>query len=88
MLMIALAVVWWTIAVVMLSWALFKFEPEDPKALAYALCLSVLWPLTLVVIVPMIIYDTLVLSTKRIRNDLKNRGILRQFEAWLEERNK
>jgi hypothetical protein len=80
--MLIILAAWWTIAVVMLSWAFTKVEPT-PLDTGIIICMSVFWPVTAVALVPYVAYQMLVASTTRIRADLKNRGILREFEQWL-----
>jgi hypothetical protein len=48
--------------------------------------MAVFWPITAAIVVPALIYQALVASASRIRIDLKNRGILREFEDWLKTR--
>jgi hypothetical protein len=85
--LILAAVVWWTFAVVILMTVVNASDIDNIKDLAISIGLAVFWPLTAVMVVPFIIYQAAVASTSRIRVDLKNRGVLREFEAWLRERN-
>lgn len=80
------AVVWWTFAVVVIMIIANTSDFDDYKSLAFAIGFAVFWPLTAVIVVPALIYQALVASASRIRIDLKNRGILREFEDWLKTR--
>jgi hypothetical protein len=53
-----------------------------------AIGLAVFWPVAAVAIVPVLVYQSVVAGTARIRADLKNRGVLREFETWLREHKK
>jgi hypothetical protein len=86
-LIIVSAVAWWTFAVVVLMIIANSSDIADAKSLAFAIGFAVFWPLTAVIVVPALIYQALVAGTTRIRADLKNRGILREFEDWLKTRN-
>lgn len=86
--MLIILAVWWTIAVVTLSWAFTKVEPSSILDTGIVICMSILWPLTATAMLPYVVYLMLVMSTQQIRNDLRNRGILREFEAWLADQKK
>jgi len=83
MLLIAIAV-WWTFAVVGLV-IMIQDSSRDIADRALIVGLAVFWPLCAVAVLPVLTYQGLVASTARIRVDLKNRGLIRQFEAWLKE---
>ena len=86
MLLIAIAV-WWTFAVVALV-IMIQDSSRDIVDRALIVGLGVFWPLCAVAVLPVLIYQGLVASTARIRVDLKNRGIIAEFEQWLDSRDK
>jgi hypothetical protein len=86
-LIVVSAVAWWTFAVVVLMIIANNSDFDDAKSLACAIGFAVFWPITAVIVVPALIYQAFVASASRIRIDLKNRGILREFEDWLKTRN-
>jgi uncharacterized integral membrane protein len=51
--------------------------------LAVAMALAVFWPATVVAGAVILVYSNSVKSVQQIRNDLRNRKILREFEEWL-----
>ena len=79
--------VWWTFAVVALIMVITAGDITGPLDFGIVIALCVLWPVTVVLFIPMILYEAIVASTSRIRIDLTNRGVLRDFEQWLRERN-
>lgn len=85
-LIVVSAVAWWTFAVVVLMIIANTSDFDDYKSLAFAIAMAVFWPITAVIVVPALIYQALVASASRIRIDLRNRGILREFEDWLKTR--
>jgi hypothetical protein len=83
---IAGVAVWWTFAVVTVVLAVTADEISSSRDFGIVLGLCVLWPISAVLFVPAILYQAAVASTRRIRIDLNNRGVLRDFEQWLRER--
>lgn len=84
MLLIAVGV-WWTFAVIV--WVMIMHEGgRDTKDQMMAIGLSVFWPAVAIGVVPALVYSSWVSSTARIRVDLKNRGIMREFEQWLKDK--
>jgi hypothetical protein len=79
--------VWWTFAVVAFIMAITAGDITSPLDFGIVLALCVLWPVTVVLFIPAVLYQAIVASTRRIRIDLKNRGVLREFEQWLRDRN-
>lgn len=84
--LILAAIVWWTFAVALVALIASVSEVTDMKDVAFLIGLSVFWPLTATLALPAIAYSAAVASTQRIRADLRNRGVLREFETWLRER--
>jgi hypothetical protein len=79
--------VWWTFAVIV--WVMIMQDARgSTKDWMMAIGLAVFWPIVAVAIVPVLAYQSVVASTARIRADLDNRDILREFEAWLREHKK
>ena len=83
--LILAAVVWWTFAVALVALITSNSNSADLKDVAITIGLSVFWPVTATLALPAIIYQAVVASTRRIRIDLRNRGVLREFETWLRE---
>lgn len=84
--LILAAIVWWTFAVALVALIASHSDITDMKDIALTICLSVFWPVTATLALPAIVYQAAVASTSRIRIDLRNRGVLREFETWLRER--
>ena len=84
--LILVAVVWWTFAVALVALISTHFDITDRKDVALTIGLSVFWPVTATLALPAIVYQAAVASTSRICIDLRNRGVLREFETWLRER--
>ena len=79
--------VWWTFAVIV--WVMIMLDiGRDTKDWLMAIGVAVFWPIVAIGIVPVLVYQSVVASTSRIRADLDNRGVLREFEAWLREHKK
>jgi hypothetical protein len=80
------AMLWWTIAVVLIMSFIMSDLRSSNKdtVLAFALCLS--WPFFLPFGTVWLLYSFFVKSTKQLRNDIENRGLLREFEEFLKER--
>lgn len=81
---LGVAIIWWTITVICIS--AIRNLCEDWKGFFYALPLALLWPFTLPACSIAIFYRTLILSTRSLRIDLHNRGLLQDFEEWLATR--
>ena len=78
--------VWWAFAVVTLA-LLIQDVSRNAEDRIMVVTIAAAWPLFLI---PALIYGTyqmLVASKARILMDLKNRGVLAEFEEWLEQRN-
>ena len=80
---IVLAILWWTFAVAALSMAVSHEGQMHWRVLGYCL----FWPVLLPFIGAALIYDMAVKSTLRLRADLKNRKLLKEFDAYMRERN-
>lgn len=73
------------------TWAIFalcvfalivgKYEEAAWKELA----LSLVWPTLIPLGMIYFPYIACVKSVKRLRQDLKNRGVLKEFDAWYDE---
>lgn len=87
MLIAILAVVWWTFAVVAMSFMINLADMRSNREKLMTIAVSVFWPIIAVGMVPAIIYTATVKSTAQIRADLRNRKVLREFETWLAEHN-
>ena len=83
-----LVAVWWTFVIVCFMSFVEVWDSKKYKDVIIVLGLSVFWPVMAVCAVPWLIYKAMVASTAQIRVDLKNRGTLREFEAWLAQQDK
>lgn len=84
MLLLAIGV-WWTFAVI--AWVMIMHETgRDTKDQMLAIGIAVFWPAVAIGAIPALIYTSCVSSTARIRADIKNRGIMKEFEQWLKDR--
>lgn len=84
-----IAIVWWTFAVI--AFVVFVTALEETwsvTACATILVMAVFWPITVLLMIPVSIYNMSVSSAKQIRTDLRNRKVLNEFEEWLRTRNK
>ena len=88
--LIMLAVLYWTfaIAVFAIFAALVVAEHSGlgVKDFLLILVVAVFWPFAVIAAIPIYVYQATVASTKRIRTDLHNRKLLREFENWLKNR--
>lgn len=77
---------WWTITVVLILSVIDEFRGSNKEtALAMAGCLS--WPFLLPFVFIMLLYDMLVKSTAKLRIDIDNRGLMKEFEEFINQRN-
>ena len=84
MLLVAIGV-WWTFAVI--AWVMVMHDGgRDTKDQMLAIGLAVFWPVVAFGVVPALVYQSCVASTARLRNDLRNRKLLAEFEQWLKDR--
>lgn len=74
---------WWTFAVMVMALLVSATDVEKPVDMFMIVGMAVFWPITAVLAIISSIYRSLVLSTKQIRVDLKNRELLRKFEEWV-----
>ena len=78
---------WWTYAVII--WVMIMHEGgRDTKDRVLAIGFAVFWPIVAICAVPAMLYSACVASASRIRADLKNRGVLKEFDSWLRNRYK
>lgn len=83
---VAALAVWWTFAVVVWMTLALGDWINGKKDMLAAIGMAAAWPLTAAIAIPMLIYSAVVSSADRIRVDLRNRNLLREFEGWLRER--
>lgn len=77
---------WWTITVVLILSVIDEFRGSNKETtLAMAGCLS--WPFLLPFVFIMLLYDMLVKSTAKLRIDIDNRGLMKEFEEFINQRN-
>lgn len=78
------AVAYWTFAVVLA--ALAVNQVNNSMDMLWVVGIAAIWPLAALFMLIALPYQAAVASTKRIQNDLQNRGLLREFQQWLRER--
>jgi len=78
------AAFYWTFMVA--ATAILANQVSGVRDAAWVMGVAILWPLFVIVAMVALPYGALVASTKRIRVDLHNRKLLREFETWLRER--
>lgn len=77
---------WWTMTVVLLMSILDEFMGSNREvALAIGACLA--WPFLLPFVFIMLLYDMLVKSATKLRIDIDNRGLMKEFEEFIKQRN-
>lgn len=86
LIVVAALVVWWTFAVVVWMTLALGDWINDKKDMLLAIGMAAVWPLTAAIAIPMLIYSAVVSSAARIKIDLENRKLLRDFECWVRER--
>jgi hypothetical protein len=86
MMLIIVAVLWWTFSVVLFAWIVSDTSHNGFIAWAKTITLAIAWPLFAPFVVIALIYQGLVVSTSQLRKDLDNRKLLREFEDWLENK--
>lgn len=79
---------WWAIAVPMVAKAADEFDRDHPWQSLAIFAAAIVWPITAVAFVPVVLVAASFQSAKNIRKGLYNRGVLREFEAWLDESEK
>jgi cell division protein FtsX len=76
---IVFAVLYWTFAVAVLA----LLREADPKQLWASVVVAIMWPILIPVIVVGLLYRVVVRSAKTIRDDLRNRKLLAEFDEFL-----
>lgn len=77
---------WWTMTVVLLMSVIDEFMGNNREvALAIGGCLA--WPFLLPFVFIMLLYDMLVKSATKLRIDIDNRGLMKEFEEFIKQRN-
>jgi len=79
---IVLAVLWWTFAVAAISQAIAHEGKMHWRVIGYCM----FWPTLLPVLGVGLIYDMSVKSSLRLREDLRNRRLLKEFDEYMRER--
>jgi hypothetical protein len=82
---VAGAILYWTFAVVCIAFISDAAAREPLYIKAAAICVAVLWPLSVLIAFIAFLYRIPVASAQTIRTDLHNRKLLRKFEKWLKE---
>jgi hypothetical protein len=84
--MLYLILGYWSLVVIFFAFAtvaMLDSTRTNFLDLAAAMTLAVFWPATVVAGAVILVYSNSVKSVQQIRNDLRNRKILREFEEWL-----
>jgi hypothetical protein len=82
------AILWWTLSVIIFMAIMNEQSHSGVGALVETITVSTLWPVFVPFVVIGLLYQSVVKSTAQLRNDLRNRKLLAEFEAWLKEQNK
>lgn len=69
--------VWWTFAVVV-----FAFMTYERMGRNEALTSAAFWPFWVAISFPVMVWRLPFKTTKAIRTDLRNRKLLKEFDAW------
>lgn len=78
------ATFYWTFMVATI--AVLANQVNNTRDAAWIVGIAIIWPVFAVVALVALPYGAVVASSKRIRADLHNRGLLREFETWIRER--
>ena len=81
---IVAAAFYWTFMIAAV--AILAQHVTEPKRIWWVIGIAATWPLFAIATMVALPYGSLVASTKRIRVDLHNRKLLREFEDWIRER--
>jgi len=81
---IASVLIWWMFAIPILGVLLADKSASTIESVA----LAVFWPLLLAPVAVVLTYGMFVKAPGKIRADIRNRGLIREFECFLEERKK
>jgi len=81
-----ITMLWWTVAVVLCMSLLSEFSSTKKEMLLMAV-VCICWPLFTPFAVVILLYDLWVSSVKRIRIDIENRGLMKEFEEFIKLRN-
>ena len=81
---IVAAAFYWTFMVATI--AVLSHRVDNTRDVMLVVGIAVTWPLFAIVALVALPYGAAVASTKRIRIDLHNRKLLREFETWIRER--
>ena len=73
--------IWWSLVVVMASLGMQNVD-RDIMEKVKVIVVAITWPVYVIPVLVYFAYDALVDSGLRIRHDLQNRGLLREFEEW------
>jgi hypothetical protein len=74
---------YWSVAVAILA---LSASGATEYPLIETVSVAVAWPIFIMVYVPYLIWRSLFKAAASIRIDLDNRNLLREFDAWLTER--
>lgn len=80
------AAFYWTFMVATI--AVLANQVNNTRDVMWVVGVAIIWPVFAVVAMVALPYGAVVASSKRIRADLHNRKLLREFETWLREHKK
>lgn len=78
--LIAAVAVWWTIAVAFFGIIAGSQDISDDAGEWVAF--SIFWPFTAVIFIAVILWRLPFKTVKHMRQDMYNRGVLREFDEW------
>ena len=86
---VVLLLIWWSVAAPLTGFIMGRFDVDEYGVIAFMMVIAatILWPVSVVIGAVIIIYRIPMATARTIRIDLRNRGLLREFDAWLRERN-
>jgi len=83
--LIAIAVlVWWSITVIVF---MAIDTRSNPRETTHRIAVAAFWPLIAFGILIISLWEIPYPTTQKIRSGLHNRGVLKEFDAWLDARN-
>jgi hypothetical protein len=86
MMLIIVAVLWWTFSVILFTQIVHESAHDSIKSWMETIAMVTLWPLFVPLVTIGMLYEALRVTGEKVRNDLHNRKLLREFEDWLKTR--
>lgn len=76
-------IVWWTFAVIFFVG--LNYEGGKPKE---NVTIAIFWPVIVIAMLPYMLSKIVFESTEDIRQNIRNRGLEKEFEEWLKTKKK